>query len=105
MRIPLIQGRDISDSDGADAQKVVIIDQFLAHKYFLRRRHCAKISRGSRFRETAEARRVHHRGRGWQRKNRQPRREQPSGQLYFSYKQYVREQCTWCCARSATTRY
>jgi hypothetical protein len=36
MHIPLIQGRDISDSDGPDAQKVVIIDQFLTRKYFPR---------------------------------------------------------------------
>jgi predicted permease len=34
MRIPLLQGRDISDSDGPDAPKVVLIDQFLARKYF-----------------------------------------------------------------------
>ncbi len=34
MRIPILQGRGIADSDGPDAPKVVVIDQFLAHKYF-----------------------------------------------------------------------
>ena len=43
-----IVGRDISDSDGADAQEVVIIDQFLAHKYFPTGDAIgAKITRGS----------------------------------------------------------
>src|SRR5271157_892378 len=47
MRIPLIQGRDIADSDGPDAQKVVIIDQFLARKYFPRGDAIgARINRG-----------------------------------------------------------
>jgi predicted permease len=34
MRIPILQGRGIADSDGPDAPKVVVIDRFLAHKYF-----------------------------------------------------------------------
>jgi predicted permease len=34
MRIPILQGRGISDSDGPDAPKVVVIDRFLARKYF-----------------------------------------------------------------------
>ena len=32
--VPLLEGRDVAESDGPDSQKVVIIDQFLAHKYF-----------------------------------------------------------------------
>jgi predicted permease len=34
MGIPVLEGRDISDSDGPGSQKVVIIDQFLARRYF-----------------------------------------------------------------------
>jgi predicted permease len=34
MGIPLLQGRLIERSDTADSQRVVVIDQFLAHKYF-----------------------------------------------------------------------
>jgi len=32
--IPLVQGRFIDRSDTADSQRVVLIDQYLAHKYF-----------------------------------------------------------------------
>lgn len=34
MGIPVLEGRNFSESDGADSQKVVLIDQFLAHKYW-----------------------------------------------------------------------
>jgi len=34
MGIPLIEGRDIADSDTEDSQPVVVIDQFLAERYF-----------------------------------------------------------------------
>ena len=34
MGIPLIKGRNIADSDGPDAMKVVLVDQFMAHKYW-----------------------------------------------------------------------
>lgn len=34
MGIPILEGRNLSESDGPDGQKVVLIDQFLAHKYW-----------------------------------------------------------------------
>jgi predicted permease len=34
MGIPVIRGRNIADSDGADAPKVCLIDEFLARKYW-----------------------------------------------------------------------
>jgi predicted permease len=34
MGIPLLQGRGFTRSDTADSERVVIIDQYLAHKYF-----------------------------------------------------------------------
>jgi len=34
MGIPVLEGRNFSESDGPDAQKVVLIDQFLARKYW-----------------------------------------------------------------------
>ncbi len=34
MGIPVLQGRAFAESDTADAQKVIVIDQFLAHKYW-----------------------------------------------------------------------
>jgi putative ABC transport system permease protein len=34
MGIPLLQGRGFDRSDTADSQRVVVIDQYLAHKYF-----------------------------------------------------------------------
>ena len=34
MKIPVLEGRDFSESDGPDSQKVALIDQFLARKYW-----------------------------------------------------------------------
>ncbi len=34
MNIPILAGRNISESDGPDSQRVALIDQFLAHKYW-----------------------------------------------------------------------
>jgi predicted permease len=34
MSIPVLQGRNFAESDGPDSQKVVLIDQFLARKYW-----------------------------------------------------------------------
>ncbi len=34
MGIPILEGRNFSESDGPDSQKVVLIDRFLAHKYW-----------------------------------------------------------------------
>jgi len=34
MEIPLLQGRGLTRSDTADSPRVVVIDQFMAHKYF-----------------------------------------------------------------------
>ena len=37
MRIPLIEGRFFNDADTADSPPVVVVDQFLANKYFAKR--------------------------------------------------------------------
>ena len=37
MRIPLIEGRFFTDGDTADSPPVVVVDQFLANKYFAKR--------------------------------------------------------------------
>ncbi len=47
MGIPVLEGRAISESDGPDSQKVVVIDQFLARKYWPRGNAVgAQITRG-----------------------------------------------------------
>jgi predicted permease len=91
MRIPLIQGRDISDSDGPDAQKVVIIDQFLARKYFPKGDAIgARITNGIEVpgnpRKPDECTIV---GVAGSVKTGNLAENNPVGQLYFSYKQYV----------------
>jgi predicted permease len=91
MRIPLIQGRDISDSDGSDTQKVVIIDQFLARKYFPKGDAIgARITNGIQIpgdpRKPDECTIV---GVAGSVKNGNLAENNPVGLLYFSYKQYV----------------
>jgi predicted permease len=91
MRIPLIQGRDISDSDGPDARKVVIIDQFLARKYFPKGDAIgARINRGIQIpgnpEKPDECTIV---GVVGSVKTGNLAENNPVGQLYFSYKQYV----------------
>ncbi len=91
MRIPLIQGRDIADSDGPDAQKVAIIDQFLARKYFPKGDAIgAKINRGIQIpgdpRKPDECTIV---GVAGSVKTGNLAESNPVGQIYFSYKQYV----------------
>jgi predicted permease len=91
MRIPLIQGRDISDSDSADAPKVVIIDQFLARKYFPKGDAIgAKIDRGIQLpgnpQKPDECTIV---GVVGSVKTGNLSENNPVGQIYFSYKQYV----------------
>ncbi|MGB7718914.1 MAG: ABC transporter permease [Bryobacteraceae bacterium] len=91
MRIPLIQGRDIADSDGPDAQKVAIIDQFLARKYFPKGDAIgAKINRGIQIpgdpRKPDECTIV---GVAGSVKTGNLAENNPVGLLYFSYKQYV----------------
>jgi predicted permease len=91
MRIPLIQGRDLSDSDGPDAQKVVIIDQFLARKYFPRGDALgARITRGIQIpgnpEKPDECTIV---GVAGSVKIGNLAESNPVGHLYFSYKQYV----------------
>lgn len=34
MGIPLLAGRNFSESDGPDSQRVILVDQFMAHKYW-----------------------------------------------------------------------
>jgi predicted permease len=91
MGIPLIQGRDISDSDSADAPKVVLIDQFLARKYFPKGDAIgAKIDRGIRLpgnpQKPDECTII---GVVGSVKNGNLAENNPVGLLYFSYKQYV----------------
>ena len=91
MRIPLIQGRDISDSDGPDSQKVVLIDQFLARKYFPKGDAIgARIARGIQVpgdpRIPDECTIV---GVAGSVKTGNLAENNPVGQIYFSYRQYV----------------
>ena len=91
MRIPLIEGRDISDSDGPDTQKVVIIDQFLARKYFPKGDAIgARITRGIQVpgdpRKPDECTIV---GVAGSVKTGNLAENNPVGQVYYSYKQYV----------------
>jgi predicted permease len=91
MRIPLIQGRDISDSDGPDAPKVVLIDQFLARKYFPKGDAIgARILNGIQLpgnpQKPDECTIV---GVVGSVKTGNLAEDNPVGQLYFSYKQYV----------------
>jgi predicted permease len=91
MRIPLIQGRDLSDSDGPDARKVVIIDQFLARKYFPKGDAIgAGINRGIEIpgnpEKPDECTIV---GVAGSVKIGNLAEDNPVGQIYFSYKQYV----------------
>ena len=86
MRIPVLEGRVFSESDTVEAQRVAIIDQFLARKYWPKRSPIgAKIKRGIdddsdvvtvigvvnsvKVNDLAE--------------------NNPVGQMYFHYKQYV----------------
>jgi predicted permease len=91
MRIPLIEGREISESDGPDAQKVVLIDQFLAHKYFPAGGAIgAKITRGLGLpgnpRKPDECTIV---GVVGSVRTGNLAESNPVGQIYYSYKQYV----------------
>jgi predicted permease len=91
MRIPLIQGRDISDADGPDAQKVVIIDQFLARKYFPKGDALgARINRGMEVpgsqQKPDECTIV---GVVGSVKTGNLAENNPVGQIYLSYRQYV----------------
>ena len=91
MRIPIIQGRDISDSDGPDAQKVVIIDQFLARKYFPKGDAIgARINRGIEvpgFQQKPDECTIV--GVAGSVKTGNLAESNPVGQIYFSYRQYV----------------
>ena len=91
MRIPLLQGRDISAADGPDAPKVVIIDQFLARKYFPKGDAVgARLTRGIHVpgdsRKPDECVIV---GVAGSVKTGTLAENNPVGQLYFSYQQYV----------------
>jgi predicted permease len=91
MGIPLIEGRDITDSDGPDAQRVVIIDRLLAHKYFPNGGAIgARINRGIQVpgdpQKPDECTIV---GVAGSVKTGNLAESNPVGQVYFSYRQYV----------------
>jgi predicted permease len=91
MNIPLLAGRDISASDGPDSPKVVIIDQFLARKYFPTGNALgAKINRGLQIpgdpRKPDECTIV---GVAGSVKTSNLAESNPVGHLYFSTRQYV----------------
>ncbi len=91
MRIPLLQGREISDSDTPDSQKVVMIDEFLARKYFPRGDAIgARITRGIAApgdkRQPDECTII---GVAGSVKTGNLAEKNPVGQVYFAYKQYV----------------
>ena len=81
MGIPLLQGRTFSESDTADAQKVVVIDQFLARKYWPKGDAIgARIRRGIERHRAA----LHDHRRGGQRENCQSRRPESGRASLFS---------------------
>jgi predicted permease len=91
MAIPLLQGRDLADSDGPAAPKAVIIDQFLAKKYFPKGDAIgAKITRGIQIpgdsRKPDECTIV---GVAGSIRAGALAESNPLGQVYFSYQQYV----------------
>ncbi|MBZ5582727.1 MAG: ABC transporter permease [Acidobacteriia bacterium] len=91
MGIPLLQGRTFSDSDGPDAPKVAIIDDFLARRYFPRGNAVgAKVHRGIQEpgggRKPDECTIV---GVAGIVKTSDLAEANPVGQIYFSYKQYT----------------
>ncbi len=91
MRIPILQGRGIADSDGAGAPKVVVIDRFLAHKYFPHGDAVGhKIQRGI---QVAGDKDVPPEctivGVAGSVKTGSLAESNPVGQVYFSYKQFV----------------
>jgi predicted permease len=92
MGIPVLQGRALSESDGPDSPKVVVIDQFLARKYWPRGNPLgAQITRGIEIageKEKPDACTVV--GVVGSVKTGDLAENNPVGQVYFSYKQYVR---------------
>ena len=89
MRIPILQGRGVADSDGADAPRVIVIDRFLAHKYFPKGDAVGhKIQRGIQTGgdRPPECTIV---GVAGSVKTGSLAENNPVGQVYFSYKQFV----------------
>jgi predicted permease len=91
MRIPILQGRGIADSDGPEAPKVVVIDRFLAHRYFPDGDAVGhKIQRGIQIHGDKdvppECTIV---GVAGSVKTGRLAENNPVGQVYFSYKQFV----------------
>jgi predicted permease len=91
MRIPILQGRGISDSDGPDAPKVVVIDRFLAHRYFPGGDAVGhKIQRGLRLPGAKDAPpECAIVGVAGSVKTGSLAEDNPVGQVYFSYQQFV----------------
>jgi predicted permease len=91
MGIPILQGRGIADSDGPDAPKAVVIDRFLAQKYFPNGDAVGhKILRGIQIagdkNVPPECTIV---GVAGSVKTGNLAENNPVGQVYFSYKQFV----------------
>ncbi len=91
MGIPMLQGRTFSESDGPDAPKVAIIDEFLAKRYFPRGNAVgSKVNRGIQEpgggRKPDECTIV---GVASTVKTGDLAEANPVGQIYFSYKQYT----------------
>lgn len=90
MRIPILQGRGIADSDGPDAPKVVVIDQFLARKYFPNGGAVGhRILRGIQIHGEEAPPECTIVGVAGSVKTGSLAENNPVGQIYFSYKQFV----------------
>jgi predicted permease len=88
MGIPLLNGRTFSDSDSADSQNVVIIDEFLARKYWPDGNPIgAKIRRGIDLKEEAPLCTII--GVAGSVKTGSLAEQNPVGQVYFHYKQFT----------------
>jgi predicted permease len=89
MSIPLLQGRNFNESDGPDAQKVAIIDQFLAKKYFPNGDAVGKRLRRGIGRGNEEQPMCTIVGVVGSVKTGDLAEQNPVGQVYFAYQQFV----------------
>jgi predicted permease len=88
MGIPLLQGRGFSDADGPDSPKVVVIDQFLARKYWPAGNAIgAKITRGIEIAGKPDVCTIV--GVAGSVKTGNLAEQNPVGLVYFHYQQYV----------------
>jgi predicted permease len=87
MGIPLVQGRPFADSDAKESQKVAIIDEFLAHKYWPKGDAIGNQIRRGIEDDKADVCTII--GVAGSVKTGNLAEENPVGQVYFHYRQFV----------------